>query len=415
MTTDIFREHQIRFLNYFDNRRINEIESLLASFYVEFPIKSLKDLTKEEYVLGRRYVDDIESFCYWMEKKLENFGKISGSNASQYGAYYGKYGKNSKKQYRITNKYGNDFNTAFENLKHKISDLLILGLNHDYRSISLSIIPDKFKGKLLATYFPNQYLSIYSKEYLNEILMYFNLDDEASLIEEPIYNQLRLIKWKNEDDVMKPWSLMKFAMFINDELYTYLYNTSLNNEEDKAPKFPEIGKLNPSFITGLEIDKDFIIPDKKRRSSLLLKKKNYEKLNLRNKAIGDRGEHVVEIWEKEYLIENGRPDLAKKVKWVARKNDSLGYDIVSWTLDNKKKYIEVKSTSKMKADPNFFITAFELSQAETLSNYCIYYVFDIFSLSPKIWDLGNPFSPKNVGVDISPTAYKISMRAKKII
>ncbi|WP_113660979.1 DUF3883 domain-containing protein [Pedobacter nanyangensis] len=415
MTTELLRQHQMVFLNHFDNDRITSIEELLKIFYSEFPIDNIKRLSKENYVLGRLYVDQSESFCYWMEKKLENFGKISGSNASQYGVFYGRYGKNTEKEYRGAKKYGSDFDTAFHNLKIKISELLLSGSIEDYAAISRSIIPDKFKGKLLATYFPDKYLSIYSKEYLDEILTYFNLDDEGSLNEEPIYNQLRLIKWKNEDDIMKSWSLMKFAMFINDELYTYLYNVTKDNEQEKVPKFPEIGNLNISLITNLQIDKDFINTGSKSNvSDLPLKKQDYEKFNLRKKAIGDRGEHIAKIWEEMYLIKNGRPDLAKKVTWVSRDTDSLGYDILSWGLDGRKKYIEVKSTTNKKADPNFFITSFELSQSESLTNYFIYYVFDVLGLSPKIWNLGNPFFPKVRGVVMKPTLYKVSIKSKKV-
>lgn len=68
--------------------------------------------------------------------------------------------------------------------------------------------------------------------------------------------------------------------------------------------------------------------------------------SLKTKDIGDFGEAIVLDHEKMYLKINGRDDLALKVTHVAHL--PLGCDLISWTLDELQKYIEVKTTISRK-------------------------------------------------------------------
>lgn len=87
---------------------------------------------------------------------------------------------------------------------------------------------------------------------------------------------------------------------------------------------------------------------------------NFIQNEIENKRTGDAGELWVINFEREFLIEKGRPDLVKKIKHASKEEgDGLGYDILSFHPDGKKKYIEVKTT-KGTFDTTFFITKNEL-------------------------------------------------------
>ncbi|OCX54852.1 hypothetical protein BEL04_07930 [Mucilaginibacter sp. PPCGB 2223] len=135
-------------------------------------------------------------------------------------------------------------------------------------------------------------------------------------------------------------------------------------------------------------------------------KPDYLKRNKKNKAIGDRGEQIVFFSEIKNLKALGRPDLAAKVKWVAEKEDGLGYDVLSRNLDGSKKYIEVKATTKLSGHADFYITGSEFRKAKKLKNYFLYYVYDATSKAPKIWQIKNPFNTAK-GVRMLPTVFAV--------
>jgi hypothetical protein len=197
----------------------------------------------------------------------------------------------------------------------------------DHSAIAQNMIADKFKGKLLATYFPETYLSIYAADYLDDILRYFNLDDKDSLWEPAIKKQQRLVMFKNNDPIMNNWSLMKFAMFLNDELYTHYYEkTAIKVDDERVPEFPDLALIDPYFVDQ-QIDATRIPGKRGSRVKFSGLKTDYLKKNIRNKAIGDRGEQIVAMMERRDLNTAGHPKLAAQVDWVAETRDGLGYDV----------------------------------------------------------------------------------------
>lgn len=83
------------------------------------------------------------------------------------------------------------------------------------------------------------------------------------------------------------------------------------------------------------------------------------------------------MWEKQFLIDAGRPDLAEKVSHTSViEGDGAGYDIQSFSLSGEPKYIEVKTTTGGERTP-FMMTINELvfSQKEP-DNYVLYRLYN---------------------------------------
>jgi hypothetical protein len=80
--------------------------------------------------------------------------------------------------------------------------------------------------------------------------------------------------------------------------------------------------------------------------------------------------------------------LAKDVRWVAREvGDGTGYDIQSFSLGGRLRYIEVKTT-KLGALTPFYITSAELDFAHRHhGEYAIYRVFNIDGDAPEFYVL----------------------------
>lgn len=96
-----------------------------------------------------------------------------------------------------------------------------------------------------------------------------------------------------------------------------------------------------------------------------------------NQELGLAGELLVLRIEQDNLTAAGKPELAALVRHVSvLENDTAGYDILSFSVDGTKRFIEVKTT-RGSADADFFISASELAFARKHSaNYCLYRLYE---------------------------------------
>ncbi|MCO6019350.1 hypothetical protein CKN86_09530 [Carnobacterium divergens] len=107
------------------------------------------------------------------------------------------------------------------------------------------------------------------------------------------------------------------------------------------------------------------------------KHRDYKKEAEQNIELGYAGEEAAIKLEKDYLNHSQRPDLAEKVRHVSKHDgDGLGYDILSFDLEGKEKYIEVKTTNSG-LNTHFFISENEIHESEIRgSSYYLYRFFN---------------------------------------
>lgn len=122
-----------------------------------------------------------------------------------------------------------------------------------------------------------------------------------------------------------------------------------------------------------------------------IKKTDYLKKTKANIENGLLGEQLVIDYERERLINLGRPDLADEIEWISQKDDSKGYDIISFDIINKnkiqKRHIEVKSTEE-NATKDFYISKNEIKAMNELKNqYFIYRIYKLKTRKPKLFIL----------------------------
>lgn len=221
---------------------------------------------------------------------------------------------------------------------------------------------------------------------------------------------------KNTDEVMKSWSTYEFTDF--------LYGNIGGPNKKKTPKelkpyidfeedYPKLSDTKPESIQ-LEILPEQLKTEKKvfERGSRAI---DFENQNKRNRKLGEHGESVVLKFEKDFLIKNNRPDLAEKIRQISKEDVSAGYDILSYEVNGKEKYIEVKSTnSSPSGSASFLISTNEYTKAREIENYYIYVVFDARSFNPKVWPIKNPISLEGKGLSLSPTSFRVILNVKSI-
>lgn len=118
------------------------------------------------------------------------------------------------------------------------------------------------------------------------------------------------------------------------------------------------------------------------------KKLSPEKLNLilkRKNDVGKAAELEVLCYEKERL--GKYPELINKINHVSEENVLVGYDILSWDIDNDRevhRYIEVKSVTRKNCE--FFWTRNEIAAAKKLTER--YHLYLLPHIGNMNFDLG---------------------------
>ena len=137
---------------------------------------------------------------------------------------------------------------------------------------------------------------------------------------------------------------------------------------------------------------------------------DYSALDAANRETGSAGELLVVDHERRALREAGRPDLADRVRHVAAlEGDGAGYDVLSFTTEEEKKHIEVKTTRGPAATP-FHATANEAAFSDSHpGTYHLYRVYDY----DRDRNSGRFFATRGslaATFDLAPTQYRVSLR-----
>lgn len=386
-----------------------EINKLRKEFISDYPIIRIRTLKLDEYVTGKGG----QTFCNRIENDLNEWGNIHGSFATKFGVYYGKYGKNTKSKYRIGRKeYGKDEKVALNKILSAIIELI--ENKEELTILKKNPISPMFKGKILSVYYPDEFLNIFSAKHLDYFINNLGLDNDSK---SELDKQALLLNFKNNDKVMKEWSIYEFSKFLyssfgkpNDEIK----EENISNELIKfnLKDFPPIESLKFDYV---ELQTGELPESKESKESKVSKvtKVDYSNRSRKFKRIGDRGEQIALRAEKQFLGKNGRKDLAELVDQISERDDSVGYDIKSYELDGTEKLIEVKSTLRKIGNSNIFLSVNELEVAEKKENYYFYIIYEVGSERPKIWKVKSSDFLSDSNIVKEPILYKINMNTKK--
>ena len=364
---------------------IKKDEIYRAKFVNEYSIDKIKNMNIDEYVSGKP-----NSFCYRLEEELKSLGSIAGSFASKkYGVYYNK----DKGIYIHLSKFGKDYREAFSNVKNEIINLIHNGKLHDLEAIKANKISPMFKGKILATYYPEDYLAIFDSNELDKFINYFCPTTDSKDMN-PVDKRELLVQFKSKNLYLKYYSMREFYAFLYKTLDSkdkILKNIELqlnglkDLSDDDIPKiYAGLKNTDAEYIKYQYKDSDNI---KKSKSSILGETIGFDKQNQLKKEIGNRGEEIVRKAEEKKLINLGMNDKAKLVSIVSSDN-TLGYDIRSFNESGEEIHIEVKSTKGNGKNYKFYITQNELEKNNNDNSHIIYLVTAVSTHKPKIYILG---------------------------
>ena len=125
----------------------------------------------------------------------------------------------------------------------------------------------------------------------------------------------------------------------------------------------------------------------------------------RNRKLGMAGEERAFHSEILRLRQEGRPDLARKVRWVSKEDgDGAGFDILSYHQSGQKRFLEVKTTVGHNRTP-FFLSQNEKKFAEETSDrFRIFRLYD-WGSEPKAFLIKPPLENNLI---LEPAVYRAS-------
>ncbi len=161
--------------------------------------------------------------------------------------------------------------------------------------------------------------------------------------------------------------------------------------------------------SGVFIDAPPLEPESDRPPQLiqLIKKFDPVERDFRNRALGTAGEEFVLQLERRNLTKMERPDLARKIRWVATEDgDGAGYDILSFEPSGRERLIEVKTTNGAARTP-FFLTRNECETAAARADSWRLYRVHLFAQTPRIFTIQPPL---DAVLHLRPEAWRASFR-----
>ena len=172
-----------------------------------------------------------------------------------------------------------------------------------------------------------------------------------------------------------------------------------------APKPPDLGPSPDGFAFG-QAPPPLAAPREEEVRTILSRHDPAER-DARARALGEAGEQFLLNFERRELRKAGRPDLAKRVRWVSKhEGDGAGFDILSFSPAGAERWLEVKTTNGPATTP-FWITANERRVSRRHPDkFLLARIFD-FSRSPGAFELRPPLSAH---VAFQPTVFRAALR-----
>lgn len=157
-----------------------DLRRLREGFVRRFPKEKLRDLTLEDYALG---LESRDGFCYWLEQKLADLGRIGAGPAWKFGVWWSR----SDNNWRWAERYSGPAD-AFANIKEGLSALV--ETVEENRFEDLDRIDREYLGralyplrcKPLSLYFPDHFLPITQPKHLASFLKEFGEEPRGEIL-----------------------------------------------------------------------------------------------------------------------------------------------------------------------------------------------------------------------------------------
>lgn len=193
----------------FPPEKDQQAENLRQQFLQRFPLAQLPSLTLQDYALGLD--DHKDTFCYWLEFKTQELGRITGPPSMKHIVYFQK-----DKKWYFDKRYS-DENSAFEVVRKGLTELVTLAGEDKFDQLE-SVAPfdrqNLTRGKILYLYYADKFLPVYSLNHLKDLCVQFGVTAD---FHSPTSMNRALLQFKQLHPKISDWSNLKFMRFLYEK------------------------------------------------------------------------------------------------------------------------------------------------------------------------------------------------------
>ncbi len=171
----------------------------------------------------------------------------------------------------------------------------------------------------------------------------------------------------------------------------------------RSPKAPPVSDMIGLAVPPPHKEHSSTEPLEKHLSSPVPIKRNFLEIESRNSALSLAGEKLIVHYEHERLCHAGKRKLADQILHVSlSRGDEDGYDILSYEIDGRERFIEVKTTHFGAFTP-FYASRHEIETSERLhTGYHLYRLYK-FAEAPRLFILQGPLLQH---CDLEPVSFE---------
>lgn len=157
-----------------------ELLDLRRAFVTAFPPDQLASLTLERYALGAGSKD---SFCYWLEYKLDPLGSIKGGSVKKHAVWWDQ--KATQWAWSVD---APDAEVAFASIRSGLVALVAAAQAQNWNALDQLGGPamkgrNGLRMKPLSLYFPDTFLPVFTPTHLEHFLKVYDLDPTGRLVD----------------------------------------------------------------------------------------------------------------------------------------------------------------------------------------------------------------------------------------
>ena len=178
---------------------------LYQNFLSEFPLEGLANLPLERYTNLNRE----DSFCYWLESRLNSLGSIWGSSSFKFGIY--KYHNKPKEDPKYTSddayawysKLGNDRTEVYSKVIGDVYHIALAASRGEFNNVDIegSGLSDIVKWKIAFLYSNGNLVPVYKKEMLVTLAKHYGMAEPEKATQANL--NAFLIEKKGDKDIFE--------------------------------------------------------------------------------------------------------------------------------------------------------------------------------------------------------------------
>ncbi len=150
-------------------------ENLRTDFINRFPKEKLKEMTLDDYCIGKGD-ENKDNFCYWIEIKLKALGYYFPGNSKSYLIYWDK----DEEEYVIAGYLKDQTETDPKSLMKILANDISNLVESDNPSSFTNKFGESFILKVLNSYYPEEYAPINSKTHIDTIISLFGISCDSN-------------------------------------------------------------------------------------------------------------------------------------------------------------------------------------------------------------------------------------------